>query len=156
MQGQEKEADILNQSAYKIFAKGPAANQRFFPSAMFHIPGASYFSLASILEWIGNSEDALSLLIKTLNSREEALGANDQNVGTAACRLGEFYWNLDRLSEAETLYLKALKIFEASPEPQEPDQFCCRSSLRSLLLAMNRYDEAEKYDERLKIPGNQS
>jgi tetratricopeptide (TPR) repeat protein len=154
VQGKGNEADVLNQTAYRIFSKGEFADQRYFPGAHYHIAGASYFSLAAILDWTGNSEGALTLLIKTLNSREESLGATDPNVGTAACRLAEHHWQTEHFSEAEALYLKALRIFEASPEKHPADTFCCNSSLAYLLRAMKRYEEANEYEAKNKAAQN--
>jgi len=97
-------------------------------------------------------DGAVSLYNKALAMQTKSFGDNQPIVGRTLDDLGMCYSSTGKLSEAEPLFQKALKIAE-SQESTTHDPKLLREVLENygaLLYKMNRKEEGDKYFARLK------
>ena len=91
----------------------------------------------------GKYAEATEIAKRVLTIREEALGPEHPNVGTALNNLGELYRAQGRLAEVEPLYRRSLAIYEKALGPEHPKVGTSLNNLAGLYRAQGRYAEAE-------------
>jgi tetratricopeptide (TPR) repeat protein len=104
-------------------------------------------NLAAIAEARGNTAQAESLYLRSLQIREKVLGSDHPQVATSLNNLALLYSrSLGRYSEAERYFRRALSILERSCGANHPNTLACLASYTALLRHLGREAEATKLE----------
>ena len=91
----------------------------------------------------GKYADAVPLIKRAVEIREDSLGSNNLSVAEVLGNLAECYKSLGKYDEAEPLYERALKIREELLPPDDPDRAQSLKYLGVLYSEQSRYAEAK-------------
>jgi tetratricopeptide (TPR) repeat protein len=98
--------------------------------------------LASCLMQVMRIDESVPILEQAYEDASKIYGPNHYKTAEAAGALGSFYF-YSGISESETLLREAIKIYTEVLGTKHPSGINFRSTLGQLLVAQNRFDEAE-------------
>ena len=116
------------------------------------IIACSLNNLASLLENIGQYEEAEYFYEQALQIRQELLGEEHSDVAESLINLGGLYYNLGQYKEAEPLFEQGLQITRKLFGEEHAEVALALNNLASLYADQGRYLEAEPlYEQALQI-----
>ncbi len=104
----------------------------------------SLHTLAIAVSDQGRLDEALDLEMRSLAIREKVLGPDHPHVALSLTTLGNIYRELGRGTEAEPLIRRAVEVASAAHGEDYPEVFWMRTSLARTLIALERWDDAER------------
>jgi len=99
--------------------------------------------LGLLYKSMGRYSEAEPLLTRSLQIREQQLGADHPATATSLNNLALLYKSMGRYSEAEPLYTRSLQIKEQQLGADHPATATSLNNLAGLYESMGRYSEAE-------------
>ncbi|MEM9454368.1 MAG: serine/threonine-protein kinase [Myxococcota bacterium] len=134
LQGRYEEAEAEYRAALTIWqdALGPERTKT----------ALARHSLATILNAMGRPKQAEAQIRAAISTLTKTLGDEHPNVAKAAHNLGRILEAQGRLEEAEAQFRRSLSRGEPVLGPEHPDVVTTRTCLASILLDLDRPDEA--------------
>lgn len=101
-------------------------------------------NLADLYRVMGRpAEEVEPLLAKGVEINRKIRGVDHIDYANSLSMLATFYLDNKRLTEAETLYVQALKIYKNAMQDEDPNYSTMLNNLVALYIYMSRYAEAE-------------
>jgi tetratricopeptide (TPR) repeat protein len=101
-------------------------------------------ALAGLYRDAANYADAEPLLLRSLNMREAANGADAAELISTVDSLAYVYFGLKRYNDAEPLYKRLLALWEKNASPEHPMVALTLDKMAEFYAAQERYAEAEE------------
>jgi len=133
-----------NKIALKHAKKKLALNLKDFEKDDVQISG-DLEKIADIQWSLGNYDKSATLYERALAIREKRLGATHQLTGIIQGKLFRIYIKLNKMREAEALYLRQIEAYEKSENPERATHLDAQVTLAKLYESQGRYDKAEPY-----------
>ena len=99
----------------------------------------------------GDSEAALTMYRKAVETAKSEYGPNDLRVATSATYLASYCVSLGLMGEAETYYKKALAVYSSCLGPDNPETISVKKALADVLMKLYKLDEANKLLHEAKL-----
>jgi len=113
-----------------------------------------YMAVANDNVKAGDSEAALAMYRKAVETAKSEYGPNDLRIATSASYLASYCVSLGLVGEAEIYYKKALAVYSASLGPNNLETIRVRNALADVLMKLFKVNEANELLHESKSASN--